>query len=166
MSDALRGRLPGLIEDDDVNVRMAASRLAHRAKVKPCAAAVLRRLKAAPTTWEVDQHAGDVADLGVQVEAWLVMAGRLDEDQKLFFSLLRHLCDVTEHSGGFGWRDDAATPQEMKRVKARWQAFLAAHDAELRAGKRFKTGDGQFTADLLPPEFKLNTPKGDWPPGK
>jgi hypothetical protein len=162
---ALRARLPELIEDEDVNVRMSAARVASRAKETPCAAAVLRRLKAAPTTWEVDQDAYGAADLGVQVDAWHVMAGRLEE-QKLFFSLLQHLCGVAEHSGGFGWRDDAATPQEIKRVKARWQAFLAAHDAELRAGKRFKPGDGQFTADLLPPEFTLSMPKGDWPPRK
>jgi hypothetical protein len=165
LPDALRDRLPALVEDDDVNVRVAASRLAQRAKEKSCGAAVLRRVKAAQTTWELDQQSTVTADLGIEVDAWHVMADRLDEgDKKRFFLFLRHLCGVAKHSGGFGWHDDGATPAEMTRVQARWQAFLKEHDAELRAGKRFKPGDGRFTADLFPPQFNLSTPQGEWPP--
>ena len=164
LPDEVRRRLPALIEDGDVNVRMAASRLAQQAKEASCADAIVRRLKIATTTWEVDQLANTAPAVGAELDAWHVMADRLGEE-KLTFNLLRALCGVAGHSGGFGWRSDVPR-DEIHRVQARWQAFLRQHDAVLRAGKRFRPGDGVFTEDLLPPEFHLNTPQGDWPPRK
>src|SRR4029079_6256917 len=51
---AVRAKLPALIEDADINVRMSAAHLAQRSKEASCRDALLRRLAAAASKWEID----------------------------------------------------------------------------------------------------------------
>jgi hypothetical protein len=158
----VRDRLPALIEDADINVRLAAAQLAQRAKEPSGNAALLRRLAEAPSTWEIDAMAYALAATGGQYEAWQALANRLDEP-KLTCKLLVHLSKVVEGAAGNGWRDELPAG-EPARLKERWRAWLAEHETELRTGKRFKVGEAALTTDLFPPEFSVSTPQGDWPP--
>jgi HEAT repeat protein len=160
---ATRDRLVELIEDPDINVRMAAAGVAHTAKQHASVPALLRRLARADSKWEIDAVAYALEQLGASVDAWKVIARRLDE-AKLIQTFFGRLSAVIKGFNGWGWNGNVPVDPPPHALKKKWTAWLNEHEVELRAGKRFAPGDAALPTDLFPKNFSVDTPQGGWPP--
>jgi hypothetical protein len=165
LPSATRVRLLALIEDGDMNVRIAAAGVAQNAKESACVPAMLRRLARSDSKWEIDAIGYALEQLGASLDAWKVIAGRLD-GAKLMQTFMGRLTGVMKGFAGWGWNSNIPIDPPPTALKQKWTAWLNEHEAELRAGKRFAPGDVALPADLFPKNFAVDTPQGEWPPRK
>ncbi len=142
--------LPGLITDVDVDVQIAACRVAEKAKRPELKEPVLKCLAAAREEWQFNTASNAAFTLGGEWEAIAIFVSRLDEEG-MTGRCLGHLADdIIEGTGGRSGPSDKWTAEDAKACKARWEKFLQEHGKELKAGRRFKHDDPAVTPDLLP----------------
>lgn len=162
VDDRVAARLPGLLRDRDIDVRIAACRAAERSGRPALLSEVLRILR------ETDDHSfvnialNAAAKLGPRRRYLEVLVERLDDPAFApeALSNLAGLVESTSRSGG-----GTITPEEARRLRARWTAFLREHGAALDAGERFKPGDPRLTPDLFTPHYRFTGKDGTiWPP--
>jgi len=152
-----------LLHDASPYVQGEACNLAMKAKAPEFGEDLLAVLRTAHNKWVLDaaRYAADAC--GVTTDRWLeVCITRLDEPAvtEEMFELLLGIITTENGTGGA-----EITPATAATLKQRWQAFLATHRAEIRAGKHYPIAQPPLTADLFPPGYRFYLRGGgQWPP--
>jgi len=144
----------------DVDVQIAAVRLAERAKLTPLVKGVLGVVGRAKESMQLDIASNAAIVLGARYDCALLLASRLDEPDMLAPVLGRLVALLDEHGYGSSGTPSPALGAELAK---RWKAFIQQHKAEIDAGKTIPI-DATLPKDLLPPEWKLHRADGtEWP---
>ena len=155
-------RLPALLADADVDVQIAASRVAGSSRAPELRGPVLKVLTSAKVDWLLREATTAAHALGADPDALEIWADRLDEPGRAV-EAVQALIGVVESEGGYGF-DGAIDPDEARALKPRWKAFLQEHRAELAADHHFRIGDPPLTPDLFPRVFHFYRKAGKpWP---
>jgi hypothetical protein len=148
----------------DVDLQMAGCEMVRQAKLVEHRAAVaaVARTAGPDAGLLMNSASNALAAVGGRVELLEIMASRLTEP-RVGQMALGTLFGVFEGTSGWGGSlDDAA---DLQAVQVHWRTFIAAHQSELEAGKRFALDDPAVSPDLVPKGMKLHrTGKPDWPP--
>ncbi len=148
----LRGLLPALVTDRDVDVQIAACHIAARLKAPELREPVLAALRTAKEDWHLNAAGNAALALGARRERLDILAGRLD-DEAVSARCLHALVDnVVADTNGYGspTKVDAATGSACKQA---WEQFLGKHGDAVAAGKKFKLSDPSVPFDKLFPGF-------------
>lgn len=152
--------MPRLLGDVDRDVQIAACQAAERIEETSLVPSVLGAFKMArdPDVVRACDHAAWM--LGARFEALQIAADRLDEAEignQLRSSLAQLLGDTDGHSA------DAMSPSQAAAAKARWRAFLAANEPDVRRGVRYSTRDPKIVPEMFP-AMRLHLRDGtSWP---
>ncbi len=135
LTGPLRLRLPALLTDRDEDVRIPACWLAQTIKDPALRAPTLQALASARQFPLTDEATHAAIFQGARWEALKFWADKLDDGAQkqnaLGFLILLLQWD---HGSGSDSSFDAATGTALK---AQWDEFLAAHRADIEAGKRY-----------------------------
>jgi hypothetical protein len=150
----------------DIHLQVAACRLADRAKLSALVEPVVDAFRGLVDSRALNACGNALHTLGARIELLDIAAARLAEPQlprglsSDFLSVLYGVLDGISGGGG-----QSATPGQARALSTRWQQFIAAHRADIMAGKRWSLDDPAVTADLVPPGWSFSRPgKPDWPP--
>jgi hypothetical protein len=148
--EPLRKLLPGLITDPDLDVQIAARRVAEKVKGPELKQPVLRALAGAKEMWQFRTASSAALALDARWERLEVIVGRMDDPQMTALCLQELVYDVLKNPGGWSGPSEKWTAEEARACKARWVKFLREHGKELRDGKQFPRNDPAITPDLFP----------------
>jgi hypothetical protein len=139
-SQALRDRLPRLLADGDVDVRIAACHVAEQLKAPELRQPVLEALKTANEHWLLNAANNAASALGAEKERIRILASRLDDEPIAAECLSSLISTVIADTNGYGHpsKIDAVTGGACKKA---WEGFLDRHGEALAAGKKFKLSD-------------------------
>jgi HEAT repeat protein len=143
--------LPELLADGDVDVQIAACRLAGKWKAPALRAPVLKTLQTAREHWLFDDAANAAGALGASWERTGILVERLDEEG-MTVRCLTALLGLFDTTGGWG------NPTELdvetgRGCKKAWQQFVARSSEAIRAGKKLKLNAPDVPAAQLFPRF-------------
>ncbi len=154
--------LPTLLVDPDIDVQIAACKIAERWKVPQLREPVLKALRGAREHWHF-YHANNAAlALGAERERIAILVDRLDEE-KMTSECLTHLVCILADTNGYGYQTtlDIETSRACKKA---WQRFLNSHGDALAAGKKFKMYDPVVPLADLFPRYTFEPPRVDAKP--
>ncbi|HKB40931.1 MAG TPA: HEAT repeat domain-containing protein, partial [Gemmataceae bacterium] len=153
----IRGLLPKLLADRDVDVQIAACRLAERLKAPELREPVLNVLRTAQESWLLNAAGNAGHALGLQAERIRVYASRLDEEAVAVEFLRSLVYSVIAKTYGHSSPSklDAATRRACKQA---WKEFLDRHGKALAAGKKFNLSDPALPRKELFPGFTFDPP--------
>ena len=157
-----REKLPGLLRDRDLDVRIQACSLAARSEDKTLLADVLGVVRTESDDMALGTAYSAAQGLGGGYEALEVVVSRLP-DTNVMGECMGFLCDLT---GGGGRSGTLNSIGEGVRLKARWGKFLSEHEQEIREGRKFKLAEPPVTADLFPASMWFHVKGKVWPPGR
>lgn len=163
--DALVPFVAAGLGSPDVTIQVAACGLADRAKLSELVAPLVEAFRGAADARVLNACGNALHTLGARMALLDIAAARLADQlsgqlSSDFLSWLYGVFEVTSGGGG-----QSATPGQARALSTRWQQFLAAHRADIMAGKRWFLDDPAVTADLVPPGWSFSRPgKQDWPP--
>ena len=156
-------RLPDLLADADVDVRIAACRAAGTTKAPELREPVLKLVASEREPWPFRAACNAASALGARAEYLEILVGRLGDPDVGWESISTLMSACIEHHGSGG--RSALEPGAIPGLKARWAEFLRDHREAVKAGRRFPIGSPEVTPDLVPDGYHLyrkdNTP---WPP--
>lgn len=159
-------RLRPLLRSRNVEVQIAACRAIRDSKIKRYQREILRLIAVARRRWLVYEVNHAAHAIGIPKDRLYAAWARRLDDPTMTKMAFDKLCWLIQHRGGssMSGTPDAA---EGRRLKRRWLRFIRDHRAAIRAGRRFRVGDPELTADLIPRGFSFNRPnKPPWPPGR
>jgi hypothetical protein len=145
----------------DVDVQVAACRLAARAKLPELRADVIEVFRKTTDSFALSAAENALYALGSRSDYFDILAMRL-ADAPVASQVLPTLLDVFEITGGF--MPDTITTEQSRALSSRWQTFINRHRAEIAGGIRLSLDDPDVPADLVPPNWSLSRPgKPAWP---
>jgi hypothetical protein len=145
----------------DVDVQVAACRLATRAKLPELRAYVIEVFRNTTDSFALSAAENALFALGSRADYFDILAIRL-ADAPVASQVLRTLLGVFESTGGF--MPDMITTEQSRALSSRWQTFINRHRAEIAGGMRLSLDDPDVSADLVPPNWSLSRPgKPAWP---
>jgi hypothetical protein len=139
----------GALANADYGVCRAACEVAGKSGHKEFIQSLLEIVATEPHEWLFRASADAARGLGAGVELLDACADRLD-DEHLYPSALDYLQKVFEGlpGGGSSGRTDLNRTERLE-LRKQWKAFLSAHNAEFRDGKRIKITDPAVPAALF-----------------
>jgi hypothetical protein len=156
--DALGKLLPGLIEDRDIDVAIAACRVAEKWKSPSLHEAVLRSLAVAREHWHFNAVGNAAHALGLRFERLEILVTRLDEQGMTHECLSSLVYLLLDGLNGHGSQTDLDA-DTGKTCKAAWEQFLAKHRPELKKGRKFRLDDPTVPLAELFPKFTFERPR-------
>lgn len=145
----------------DIDVQIAACRLAARAKFPELRADVIEVFRKTTDSFALSAAGNALYALGSRSDYFDILAIRL-ADATVASEVLRTLLDVFESTGGF--MPDTITTEQSRALSSRWQTFIDRHRAEIAGGIRLSLDDPDVPSDLVPPNWSLSRPgKPEWP---
>lgn len=153
----------GALENADYGVCYAACEVAGKSGRKEFIQPLLEIVATEPHEWLFRASANAAYGLGAGFDLLEACADRLG-DEHLYPVALDYLQHVFEGlPGGSSGRTDL-TRAERQELRKQWKAFLAAHKAELRDGKRIRIPDPAVPAALFGRARSFRLPDGtEWP---
>ena len=163
LTPLLAPKVAPLLGDANLDVQIAACHFVGRTKSESLREPLLKTLASAKEQWLFNAARLAANEIGAQVDALEVMAGRLDDPEaaeRCLDALGWFLSNDGARSGS-AKKPDAATG---KALKERWRKFFADHGAALRAGRKLKPGDAEVKPDLFAGCVSFTLPDGTrWP---
>lgn len=161
---SLTRSLAALLLDPDVTVQNRAFLLAEEAPAPEHRDVALRVLATATNQWLFHAASRLARAQGARYECAKIWAQRFDEKLLEPGPAMSHwammaLWEIISDghiSGGFNSTLDS---ESLRALKQRWIKFVEDHRDELKAGRRFRPGDGLLPAELLPPGWQFYPPK-------
>jgi hypothetical protein len=154
--------LPGLIEDRDPNVAIAACHVAEKWRAPELRQPVLRTLKTTHEDWLFNAAGNAATAMGARFEAIEILVARLDEEGMTSRCLSSLVDRVLEGLNGYGSQTNLDL-ETGRACKAAWQRFLARNGEALRAGKKFRLFDPAVPLAELFPRYSFCPPPGGEP---
>ena len=153
-----------LIHDPFTATQAAALDLAERTKVARFGEDALQVLTVTKDEWIVGIAFQTAKQCGIPQDKVLeVCINRFDEPGMIMMLFQPIMSSVFIHEGGYG-TSGTITPDEARRLKTRWQTFLAENREALHAGKAFAIAVPPVTEDLLPAGYHFHRRDGSlWP---
>lgn len=152
--DGLLDLVARLVEDKDVDVQIAACRVAKETKAPRLREPVLRVLASAREEWLFRAADNAAYVLASRWDRMQVLLARLDEKgmtARCLGSLASEiLADQSSRSLDEG---------SVRSCKGVWQQFLRDHEAELKAGRSYRLADRALPLEKLFPGFTFDPPK-------
>ena len=152
------------LEDPDPGVSRAACTVASQTGDPQFLQPLLDIIAAEHNEWLLREATGAAWKLNAGFPLLDTWADRLNEEKLYYqaFDTLVTVMDFTSRSGG--GRTDLSRGERLALRKA-WKKFLARHEKEIRAGKRFATNDPAITTNLFGRARCWDLPDGTrWPP--
>ncbi len=152
------------LEDPDLGVARSACTLAGQSGDPQFIQPLLDIVSTEHHEWLLREASGAATLLNAGfplLDAW---ADRLNEDKLGYtaFDTLVSVMDFPNHSSS--GRSDLPRAERLALRRA-WKEFLALHEQDLRAGKRFSTNDPAISTNLFGRARCWNFPDGSsWPP--
>jgi hypothetical protein len=122
--------------------------------------AVVERVTRTSRRWWVLNAADNAAFALNSPNRYAIWVDRLTESG-MADDAMQRLVNLIEGTSGSGWNGNV-TP-DMAPVQRLWRQFLAAHAAQIRAGRKFAAGEGDITADMIPVNMTLTVNGRSWP---
>lgn len=158
--DTLLGLVPGLLMDKNVDVQIAACRVAEKTKVPQLREPVLDVLATAREEILLGDAFNAACALAGRWDRIQVLVSRLDEKDVVPRCLEFLASDVLTEASRTGIpNSDMLNVATVRTCKAAWQQFLRDHEAELKAGKSFRLTDPALPLAKLFPEFRFKRPQ-------
>lgn len=150
------------LSSTNVDEQIAACRLVHRAGRRDLGDALIATLRTAEDKGLLREVSNTLYTIGLRAERMNVLAARLD-DLGVAAKVLDLLLGLFERSGGYS---PSLTSADVTHLRETWQAFIAAHLADIEAGRRLSL-DNDTPIGLIPPTWSISRPgKPPWPPGR
>lgn len=150
---AVAAKLPKLLEDADLGVRIAACNAAGKTKAPELRAPILKIIATTKDDWLINAANSAAYQLGVFRECIDTWISRLDEpgmEMKALATLIGVLVARSGYSAGGEF-----TPDEARAIKAAWKEFAKTYGGDFQAGRLFEVGGTELKAEMFPPKFKL-----------
>ena len=145
----------------DVDVQVAACRLAARAKLPELRADVIEVFRKTTDSFVLNAAEYALDALSSRADYFDILAIRV-ADPPVASHVLHTLLGVFENTGGF--MPDSITTEQARALSSQWQTFINRHRGEIAAGMRLSLDDPDVPADLVPPNWSLSRPgKPAWP---
>jgi hypothetical protein len=159
---AVAAKLPALLSDADLGVRIAACNAAAKTKGPELREPVLKIIATTKEDALINASATAAYQLGVFREALDTWISRLDEpgmEMKALTTLVRLLVARSGFSAGGEF-----SPDEVKAIKIAWMEFSKTYGGDFQKGRLFDVGAGELKAEMFPPKFKLYRANNEpWP---
>ena len=147
------------LDSTDLDVQIAACNLAGRGMLSAIRGAVSETFRKAKETWTLRTCGNALYALNARFERADILASRLTEPdvaEEVFSSLLG-LFETDGYSS-------CCLLDEATALAPRWKSFIAAHRADIEAGREISLDEPDVTRDLVPAGVTLHrTGKPDWP---
>jgi hypothetical protein len=164
LPESLTRTLAPLMLDSDETVQNQAFRVAEDVHTPEHRALALQVLATATNMWLFDAAFRIALAQGANYECAQIWAQRFDETlgepgPGMAHCALRALWETITGghiSGGFNPTPEGAS---LRELKDRWIKFIEDHRDELKAGRRFRPGDGILPKELLPAGWEFHPPK-------
>lgn len=152
--EPLRQLLPGLLADEDLDVRIAACRVVEKAKDRKLRGPILKALASAREERLLSAVNNAAWALDIQLDRIQVLASRLDEEGMTAFCL-RHLvsCVLADYSSLSSPTREMLDAEAGRACKKVWLRFLAEHGEALAKGQKFRLANPALPLGELFPQF-------------
>jgi len=150
---AAAAKLPALLEDADLGVRIAACNAAGKMKSPELRAPVLKIIATTKEEWLINAADNAAYQLGVFRECIDTWINRLDEpgmEMKALTTLVGVIVDRSGFSAGGEF-----SPETAASIKTAWKEFSKTYGKDFQAGRLFEVGGPELKAEMFPPKFKL-----------
>jgi hypothetical protein len=151
--------LPALLRDKNIDVQIAACKVAGKVKNPELREPLLRVLESAREKW-LFHAANDAAyELNLRLERINVLVSRLDE-KGMAAACLERLASIilSDLSSYSSLTAEGLDVTAGRACKATWLRFMREHGEELRVGKKFSLADPAFPRKELFPGFTFYSP--------
>jgi hypothetical protein len=144
----------------DIDVQITACNLADRAMLKAVLTEVTDAFRRAKEFWTLNACGNGLSSIGSRFDYYSILAARIPEPG-MTREVMSMLISVFDSDGSF---IGSFVTNDAAALSARWRTFLAAHRADIEAGRPISLDEPDVTPDLITPGMTLGrTGKPDWP---
>jgi hypothetical protein len=163
MPAKLRHHLAKVLSSTDIDAMIEACHIVEREKLVEFREPILKILSSAKEDWLFSAADNAAIALETKYDRIQILVSRLD-DPEMVFPCLNSLKSIFSNTGGGGWSSNIDVQAEARRIKPLWEAFIAQHAVELKAGEQFKLPHSAVSAEMFPEQFTISLLSGgNWP---